>query len=194
MSIPTTVTMLPVFLSGCCFCGSHYNYGVDRQDPNLKHAPIYHIADSAKFEFQSTLYRHESKKWNMGVIEVTHLSDVHAFYKGYPDEAARQSSLSFDLTEESDLTLDPESVLLEHYRLDGTLIEPIRVDRHFDSCTTTTPCRGRLVVHYPSSLPDEINEKIRYTLLLEEEEQPVEYDFPLQYEYNYSFWDVLMGV
>ncbi|MDV6327397.1 hypothetical protein Q5L94_04960 [Idiomarina sp. Sol25] len=43
-------------------------------------------------------------------------------------------------------------------------------------------------------MPEKLLEKVSFKLIINGKEKTVSYTLPLEYKYQYSFWDVMMGV
>ena len=49
-------------------------------------------------------------------------------------------------------------------------------------------------MHYEKGMPEKLLEKVSFKLIVNGKEKTVSYTLPLEYKYQYSFWDVMMGV
>jgi len=174
-------------------CG-RYNYAVQRVGSPILYKNQYDSDDNEEYEFYSTLYKVNPDKKYSGLIEVSHLNDVHNHHHGTPESTWKKSRLSFNLSKSSGVEVIPESVVLEHYSESNERFTPSKVESTLSKCSGTIGCRQNVVLHYEKGMPKRIIEKVSFKIVVNGKEKVISYSIPLQYKYHYSYWDVLMGV
>jgi len=190
MKIRTILTIIAcLIIAGC----DHYNYAVKKHGSPIPFNNQYDGDDSQDYEFYSTLYKVNPEKRHNNFVEITHLSDVYN-RQGTLGSTWRKSRLNFNFSKESGVELVPNSVILEHYSESGQLFNPSTVESTLSKCADTMGCRETLTFHYEAGMPKKLTEKVSFRLLINGEEKNVSYAIPLEYKYDYSFWDVMMGV
>ena len=179
-----------LLLAGC----GHYNYAVKRGGSPVPYKNKYADNDGNQYEFYSTLYKVNADSRFSDLVEITHLNDVYNSHQGTPESTWRKSFLSFNLSGESGVELIPESVVLEHYSESGERIIPSKVESTVSKCAGKVGLRESVVMHYEKGMPEKLLEKVSFKLIVNGKEKTVSYTLPLEYKYQYSFWDVMMGV
>jgi len=184
--------LISLLLAGC----GHYNYAVKRDGSPVPYKNKYADNDGNQYEFYSTLYKVNADAENRfsDIVEITHLNDVYNSHHGTPESTWRKSFLSFNLSDESGVELIPESVVLEHYSESGERIIPSKVESTVSNCAGRIGCNEYIVLHYEKGMPEKLVEKVSFKLIVNRKEKTVSYTLPLEYKYQYSFWDVMMGV
>jgi len=184
------IVIVTLFLTGCL----HYNYGVARNSSPIPFINLYDTDDNDEYEFYSILFRRNPAEKYGDYVEITHLNDVYNHWQGTPKTTWKKSFLRFNLSKNSGVTLVPNSVTLQHFTTAGQFIQPIKIDSTLNECDQKTGCRGSLTLHYSSGIAESIIEKVKFTLLISNKEKKISYTIPLKYQYDYSLWDVMMGV
>ena len=183
-----------LFLIFLASSGCHYNYGIERSSHPPPFQNLYSSDDKQKYEFESLLYVLDEGRKQEAYVEIVHMSDAFNAHKSAPAKTGRRSYLSIYLSADSKISLVPGSVSLSHHSLDGTKIEPIGIDSTISKCDKGGYCNAYMFLSYPKNLPKKLIEKISFTLLIDGKEKHYDYEFPLEYQYNYSFFGSLMGV
>lgn len=184
------IVLASLSLAGC----GHYNYAVEREASPLPYKNKYDNDDGDKYEFYSTLYKVNPEKQYSDLVEITHLNDVYNHHHGTPESTWRKSCLSFNLSKESGVEVIPESVVLEHYSESGEHFTPSKVESTISKCSGKIGCREYIVLHYEKGMPKRLSEKVSFKIIVNGKEKIIFYTIPLEYKYQYSFWDVMMGV
>lgn len=190
MKIHTILIMLFAFsLAGC-----HYNYAVKREAAGIPYENQYDYDDNSDYEFYSTLYKASSGKRYGNLVTITHLSDVSNYNKDTPEPTWRTSRLSFDLDKDTGAKVLPDSVVLQHYSKTNKRFIPTKVESTLSKCAGVIGCQDYIVRHYKKDMPKQLIEKVSFRVVAHGKEEIILYTIPLEYKYEYSFWDVLMGV
>ena len=71
---------------------------------------------------------------------------------------------------------------------------PSKVESTVSNCAGRIGCNEYIVLHYEKGMPEKLVEKVSFKLIVNRKEKTVSYTLPLEYKYQYSFWDVMMGV
>lgn len=184
------IALVSLLLAGC----GHYNYAVKRDGSPVPFKNKYADNDDNPYEFYSTLYKVNADSRFSDLVEITHLNDVYNSHQRTPESTWRKSFLSFNLSKESGVELIPESVVLEHYSESGERIMPSKVESTVSKCSGRIGCNEYIVLHYEKGMPEKLVEKVSFKLIVNGKERTISYTLPLEYKYQYSFWDVMMGV
>lgn len=188
---PFLFTCLMAFsLTGCI----HYNYGVKKKGSSIPFENLYSGDDNDTYEFYSTLFKYDEAHLYLNYVEITHLSDVYNHDVSSPNETWKQSLLNFELIEKTGVELIPSSVKLQHFTQEGKLIKPFKVFSTLESCVGKQRCRGYLKLYYKKGIPPKVIEKVSFELIKNGKKQKIAYTVPLDYKFEYTFWDQLMGI
>ena len=172
-----------LFLTTSCL---HYNYAVKRQGSPVPYPNRYSGDDENAYEFSSILYASATDFPGSGsYVELQHMTDLHEPYA---------SLLSFSFREKDNVRLVEESVLLKHFDEDGLEIPALSKSDSLADCRQKSFCNAHVSIQYPRRLPKKILERVSFTLIINGEKKNFSYEIPLEYKYEYSFFDVMMGV
>ena len=175
-----------LFFSGCMY----YNYGVDAKNQNIKYETRYDSVKGNKYQFATTLLN--SPNVGSGLyIEIRHL------YKPYNKRDKEFiSAIEFNthnLTEGT--VVEIRSIDLSHRTSDGKKI--IAENAVGDVPKKIHGGKEDGVFYYKKiyskNLPKNIIENISIIIKDEEGEYKIDYEFPLKYELEYTFWDVMLS-
>ena len=186
--------MLGLTLSGCL----HFNYAVKKEDSPIPYNNQYFYEGHQipEYEFSSTLYRLDKEIKHENHVEIMHLNDISNNNNAHltPNNIWRKSRLDFYFAKDSNVELIEESVVLAHYSTDGKRYEPLKRVSNLEGCIGTTDCAKSLVLHYGAGMPNNIIEKVSFTLVVNGKEEHIAYTIPLEYKYEYSYLTMLMSV
>ncbi len=173
----------------------HYNYAVPSDDASIRFPCRYAGCEDDAFQFYTPLYRQRPDTalgHGLVELELKHLQRPPA-----QPELGLVSTIELE-TFDSLVTIDVASIVLQHRRLDGSLIVPVRTavdsNSQCEGCTFYLR-RIRLRHFYGEQLPKQLSEEVAVDLLVRGRRVPIRADFRnLSYRRHYTFWDILMGV
>ena len=184
------ILLLLTLLGSGCF---YYDYAVDREKKELPYKTYYYKERGQKYDFHTVLYSksgrlEDSINFTDFTIYITHLKfELSGKYKNN-----YLSILSFENTNDSDVTIDTSSIKLIHKDSNGKLIEPTD---SFSTFENNELLNHKYVRIYDSSkLDDFLTEYVYLIMEINDKKKILEFSFPVEKRYHYSFWDVLMGI